>query len=149
MSERRHEQKVKDVGVDNDCLCIELLSGLRLMGPLRTNPVGCPASGSFYRPVDEARPFDAIDQEHSPSLQNANAGGQPGLVGQFVKRRLRHGSNPDFAERAVRQGDGRQTDLVSLRDRVLDQVALALQPADNVGATALGDLQLPADVRVS
>jgi len=39
MSERDHEMKVKDVGVDNDCLCIELLSGLRLMGPLRTNPV--------------------------------------------------------------------------------------------------------------
>lgn len=39
MSERKTEQKVKEVGVDNDCLCIELLSGLRLMGPLRTNPV--------------------------------------------------------------------------------------------------------------
>ena len=39
MSERKSEQKVKDVGIDNDCLCIELLSGLRLMGPLRTNPV--------------------------------------------------------------------------------------------------------------
>jgi hypothetical protein len=39
MSERKHEQKVKDVGVDNDCICIELLSGLRLVGPLRTNPV--------------------------------------------------------------------------------------------------------------
>jgi hypothetical protein len=39
MSERTSEQKVKDVGVDNDCLCIELLNGLRLMGPLRTNPV--------------------------------------------------------------------------------------------------------------
>jgi len=39
MSERKSEQKVKDVGIDNDCLCIELLSGLRLMGPLRTNPI--------------------------------------------------------------------------------------------------------------
>ena len=39
MSERKHEQKVKDVGVDNDCLCIELLSGLRLTGPLRTKPI--------------------------------------------------------------------------------------------------------------
>lgn len=39
MSERNSEQKVKDVGIDNDCICIELLSGLRLMGPLRTNPV--------------------------------------------------------------------------------------------------------------
>ena len=35
MSERNHEKKVKDVGVDNDCICIELLNGLRLMGPLR------------------------------------------------------------------------------------------------------------------
>jgi hypothetical protein len=52
MSERRHEQKVKDVGVDNDYLCIELLSGLRLMGPLRTNPV-------YRDPVSppEARPL--------------------------------------------------------------------------------------------
>jgi hypothetical protein len=51
MSERRHEQKVKDVGVDNDYLCIELLSGLRLMGPLRTNPV-------YRDPVPpEARPL--------------------------------------------------------------------------------------------
>jgi hypothetical protein len=39
MSERKHEQKVKDVIVDDDCLYIELLSGLRLSGPLRTNPV--------------------------------------------------------------------------------------------------------------
>lgn len=39
MSERNHEQKVKNVDVDNDCLCIELLNGLRLMGPLRTNPI--------------------------------------------------------------------------------------------------------------
>ena len=39
MSERKHEQKVKDVGVDNDLLCIELLNGLRLTGPLRTKPV--------------------------------------------------------------------------------------------------------------
>ncbi len=40
MSERVHEQKVKDVSVvDEDYLCIELLNGLRLTGPLRTNPV--------------------------------------------------------------------------------------------------------------
>lgn len=39
MNERKSESKVKDVGVDNDCLCIELLNGLRLMGPLRTKPV--------------------------------------------------------------------------------------------------------------
>jgi len=39
MSERNSEQKVKDVGIDNDCICIELLNGLRLMGPLRTNPI--------------------------------------------------------------------------------------------------------------
>jgi len=39
MSERIQAEKVKDVGIDNDFLCIELLNGLRLMGPLRTNPV--------------------------------------------------------------------------------------------------------------
>ena len=39
MSERAHEEKVKDVGVENDCLYIELLNGLCLMGPLRTNPI--------------------------------------------------------------------------------------------------------------
>lgn len=39
MDERKSDAKVKDVGIDNDCLCIELLNGLRLMGPLRTNPV--------------------------------------------------------------------------------------------------------------
>lgn len=39
MSERKHEQKVKDVSVDEDYLTIELLSGLRLTGPLHTNPV--------------------------------------------------------------------------------------------------------------
>jgi hypothetical protein len=52
MSERRHEQKVKDVGVDDDFLCIELFNGLRLMGPLRTNPI-------YRDPVipPEARPL--------------------------------------------------------------------------------------------
>lgn len=39
MNERKHEQTVKDVGIDNDCLCIELLNGLRLTGPLRTKPI--------------------------------------------------------------------------------------------------------------
>jgi hypothetical protein len=39
MSERKHEQKVKDVRVDEEYLCIELLNGLRLTGPLRTNPI--------------------------------------------------------------------------------------------------------------
>nr|WP_314544842.1 hypothetical protein [uncultured Massilia sp.] len=39
MNERAQKQNVKNVGVDDDYLCIELLSGLRLMGPLRTNPV--------------------------------------------------------------------------------------------------------------
>jgi hypothetical protein len=39
MSERTHEQKVKDVSVQDDCLTIELLNGLRLTGPLRTNPI--------------------------------------------------------------------------------------------------------------
>lgn len=56
MSERKHEQKVKDVGVDNDCICIELLSGLRLMGPMRTRPV-------YRDPVvpPEARPLPAAE----------------------------------------------------------------------------------------
>lgn len=39
MSQRAQQENVKNVGVDDDYLCIELLSGLRLMGPLRTNPV--------------------------------------------------------------------------------------------------------------
>lgn len=39
MSERKQEQKVKDVSIDNDYLCIELLNGLLLTGPLRTNPI--------------------------------------------------------------------------------------------------------------
>jgi len=39
MIEHKHEQILKDVGIDNDCLCIELLNGLRLMGPLNTKPV--------------------------------------------------------------------------------------------------------------
>ena len=39
MSERAQQHNVKNVGVDDDYLCIELLSGLRLMGPLRTNPI--------------------------------------------------------------------------------------------------------------
>jgi hypothetical protein len=39
MSERTHEPKVKDVSVDDEYLCIELLNGLRLTGPLRTNPI--------------------------------------------------------------------------------------------------------------
>jgi hypothetical protein len=39
MSERKHEPKVKDVSVDEEYLCIELLNGLRLTGPLRTNPI--------------------------------------------------------------------------------------------------------------
>jgi hypothetical protein len=60
MSERAHEHKVKDVGVDNDCICIELLNGLRLMGPLRTNPV--------YR--DPVVPSDArpMSTEFSPAV---------------------------------------------------------------------------------
>ena len=39
MSERKQEQKVKDVSIDNDYLCIELLNGLLLTGPLHTNPI--------------------------------------------------------------------------------------------------------------
>jgi hypothetical protein len=39
MSEHKHEPIVREVGVDNDCLCIDLLNGLRLVGPLRTKPI--------------------------------------------------------------------------------------------------------------
>jgi len=40
MSKLPHdEKKVKEVGVAHDQLCIELFNGLRLMGPLRTNPI--------------------------------------------------------------------------------------------------------------
>ena len=39
MSECKHNKNVKDVDIDNDFICIELLSGLRLMGPLHTKPV--------------------------------------------------------------------------------------------------------------
>jgi hypothetical protein len=39
MSERKHDQKVKELSVDDDCLTIELLSGLRLTGPLRSRPI--------------------------------------------------------------------------------------------------------------
>jgi len=39
MSERKHEQQIKDVSVDDDYLCIELLNGLLLTGPLHTKPV--------------------------------------------------------------------------------------------------------------
>ena len=63
MSERQHEQKVKDVRVDNDCLYIELLSGLRLSGPLRTNPIYrdpvIPADARSLAPSEFARPVSA------------------------------------------------------------------------------------------
>jgi hypothetical protein len=39
MSERAPTEKVKNVGANEDVLCIELLNGLRLMGPMRTRPV--------------------------------------------------------------------------------------------------------------
>ena len=55
MSERRHEQKVKEVSIDDNYLCIELLSGLRLMGPLRTNPVYRNPLPPETRPVPEQR----------------------------------------------------------------------------------------------
>lgn len=63
MSERKHDQKVKDVSVDDDCLTIELLSGLRLTGPLRTNPVYrdpvVPADTLARPPSDFVRPLAA------------------------------------------------------------------------------------------
>lgn len=39
MSERMHGQQIKDVSVDDDYLCIELLNGLLLTGPLHTKPI--------------------------------------------------------------------------------------------------------------
>jgi len=63
MTERKHEQKVKDVSVDDDCVYIELLSGLRLTGPLRTNPVYrdpvVPADTRSHQSADFVRPIGA------------------------------------------------------------------------------------------
>jgi hypothetical protein len=59
MSERKHEQKVKDVSVDDECLYIELLNGLRLTGPLRTNPV-------YRDPVHTEEPAPA--QAYLPAM---------------------------------------------------------------------------------
>jgi hypothetical protein len=39
MIEQASTEKVKNVGANDDVLCIELLNGLRLMGPMRTRPV--------------------------------------------------------------------------------------------------------------
>lgn len=39
MSKLTHEANVKEVGGNDDFLCIELFNGLRLVGPLRTNPI--------------------------------------------------------------------------------------------------------------
>jgi hypothetical protein len=44
---------VKDVSVEDDCLTIELLNGLRLTGPLRTNPI--------YRDPVKAEPRSPAD----------------------------------------------------------------------------------------
>ena len=60
MSERRHEQKVKDVGTNEEYLCIELFNGLRLMGPLRTNPVyRDPVVPPQARPLPTGEYFEA------------------------------------------------------------------------------------------
>jgi hypothetical protein len=58
MSERKHEHKVKELSVDDDCFTIELLSGLRLSGPLRTRPI--------YR--------DPVPQTDTRSMQSADFG---------------------------------------------------------------------------
>jgi hypothetical protein len=61
MSKLTHAEKVKEVGVLNDdFLCIELLSGVRLMGPMRTNPIPRqpvvrePAAPEFAAPLPAA-----------------------------------------------------------------------------------------------
>ena len=102
MSERRHEQKVKDVGVDNDYLCIELLSGLRLMGPLRTNPV--------YRDPDAARAFGHPDVIAPPTfgiVLSMTAGRQviadPELGLDYS--RVVHGEQRFVIDRPIRAGD--------------------------------------------
>jgi len=64
MSERIQAEKVKDVGTDNDFLCIELLNGLRLMGPLRTNPV-------YRDPVIPAEPHAMPSSEFRPAVIQA------------------------------------------------------------------------------
>jgi hypothetical protein len=61
MSKPTHAEKVKEVGVvDDDFLCIELLSGLRLMGPLRTKPI--PREPVVREPAapDFATPLPAV-----------------------------------------------------------------------------------------
>jgi hypothetical protein len=63
MSEREHDQKVKDVSVDDDCVYIELLSGLRLTGPRRTNPV--------YR--DPVVPVDTRSRQSADVVRPTNA----------------------------------------------------------------------------
>jgi hypothetical protein len=61
MSERTHEQKVKDVSVDEDYLCIELLNGLRLTGPLRTNPIyRDPVQGEMRSAAEKSLPAMSI-----------------------------------------------------------------------------------------
>lgn len=57
MSERKHEQKVKDVRIDDDNLCIELLNGLRLVAPMRTRPIARPPEPQDMRaPVEQFLP---------------------------------------------------------------------------------------------
>jgi hypothetical protein len=58
MSERKQEQKVKELSVGEDCFTIELLNGLCLSGPLRTRPI--------YR--------DPVPQTDTRSMQSADYG---------------------------------------------------------------------------
>jgi hypothetical protein len=60
MSERG-KHNVKNVGADDEYLCIELLNGLRLMGPLRTSPV-------YRDPVVPAKPHTLPKAEPVPAL---------------------------------------------------------------------------------
>jgi hypothetical protein len=57
MSERKHEHQIKDVSVDDEYLCIELLNGLLLTGPLRTNPIRREAGSSeTFQPAQHFLP---------------------------------------------------------------------------------------------
>jgi hypothetical protein len=58
MSERKQEQKVKELSVNEDSFTIELLNGLCLSGPRRTKPI--------YR--------DPVPQTDTRSMQSADFG---------------------------------------------------------------------------
>jgi hypothetical protein len=61
MIEQASTEKVKNVGANDDVLCIELLNGLRLMGPMRTRPV-------YRDPVAVAESQARQQAEYLPSV---------------------------------------------------------------------------------